>query len=297
LQITARAAEAFAEAIKELAYVIDPSLVIRVELVNGTEASLSLNSIIRVISGGDVKELSIRALVFSIVWWFTQNALDYGFEKVMDLITGEGEAVVHLSHEEKTEIAEMVARAVKGKAAQPEVQEVYRELEKDTAIRGVGAATEHGKRPRSVVPRAEFSLHGGYTLILEEPTKRKRISIERVVLVRPVLKAGSRRWRFAFREGEFGAPIKDTEGLTALLQGAIPMTEGIELDVELETVEEKRGTVWVPVERNILRVIQIHATPIQRSLNLITPTRGAKRGTDHNVATISNDSKNPTSLK
>ncbi|HEX5280041.1 MAG TPA: hypothetical protein VFW28_08170 [Micropepsaceae bacterium] len=292
LDAVARAAEAFVGAIREIAYVLDPGMELRVELVSGTESSLSLNSIVRIVKGGDVKDLTLAAIVTAVIWWFTSHALDYGFDKVMDFLTGEDHQVVHLSGADKQEIAERVAALLQGKVAQPQVQQVYRELERDPAIRGVGATTQHSKRPSDIVPRSEFGNRGGYSIELEEPTRRHRISTERIVVIRPVLQTGLRRWTFAFREGEFGASIRDQQGLARLLSGAVRMREGIELDVELETVEEKTGSVWVPTKRTITRIFGVYEAPAQQILRFPLQSEDADNS-DHRSGAKHPGSKEP----
>jgi hypothetical protein len=54
LEVTARAALAFASAIREVAYVIDPALELRIELESGTDGSLCLNAILRAVRPKDL---------------------------------------------------------------------------------------------------------------------------------------------------------------------------------------------------------------------------------------------------
>jgi hypothetical protein len=51
------------------------------------------------------------------------------------------------------------------------------------------------------------------------------------------------------------------------------MVAGIEMDVALETTEERRGDVWVIINREVTRVGQIHSPPVQTDLML--PTVGS----------------------
>ncbi|WP_143130537.1 hypothetical protein [Bradyrhizobium arachidis] len=136
------------------------------------------------------------------------------------------------------------------------MQQVYWELEKDPAVKGVGATPKPGSKPAVIVQRSEFPR---YTTLLEEESvveKRTREEPERVTLISPVLLPGESRWRFSFHEGEFGAPIKDEVFLSDVLQGRHPivMRTGIEMDVILQTKEDKENGVWVVEERNVLCV-------------------------------------------
>ncbi|MFH0303524.1 hypothetical protein AAFX91_41795 [Bradyrhizobium sp. 31Argb] len=161
-------------------------------------------------------------------------------------------------------------KALEGKVAERNVQQVYRELEKDPAVKGVGATREPGTKPAMIVPRSEFPRH---IASLEEETiaeKRTREEPERVTLISPVLLPGDRRWRFSSHEGEFGAPIKDETFLNDVLHGRHPivMRTGIEMDVILQTKEEKENGVWVVKERNVLKVINTSPAPTQQVLGL-----------------------------
>ena len=49
LEVVARAAIAWSEAIKEIAFLLDPSTEVRIELKSGTEGSLSLNGLLKAV--------------------------------------------------------------------------------------------------------------------------------------------------------------------------------------------------------------------------------------------------------
>jgi len=55
LEVVAKASLSLAAALREAAFVLDPSLDFRIELVSGTESSLSLNSIFKLL-GENSKE-------------------------------------------------------------------------------------------------------------------------------------------------------------------------------------------------------------------------------------------------
>src|SRR5947208_9697632 len=74
LEVAARAALAFAAAIRETAYIFDPSMTVRVELLSGTDGSLSLNSLIRSIKLRDlVTRKRLIALAITATLWFTHE--------------------------------------------------------------------------------------------------------------------------------------------------------------------------------------------------------------------------------
>jgi hypothetical protein len=148
---------------------------------------------------------------------------------------------------------------LEGGTGEKQAQKLFRELERDKAIRGVGVSPDPRQKPLVIVPRAEFSDRGGF-IKMDQTAKRRRshTEIKRVVLISPVLVAGQRRWRFLASDiGEFGAPIKDEVFIDHVLAGDLAslFRSNTELLVELETIEEFTGEVWKPVERNVLRVI------------------------------------------
>jgi hypothetical protein len=148
--------------------------------------------------------------------WFAQHSQDWIFEKVMDYLVGH-EATRSLSEDDLTKIAERVAELIKRQTGKHYVKQVYRELDSDDAITGVGATTDPGAKPAWIVPKPEFSERASESQEeQEETTTRTRINIEEVVLLSPVLAVSERRWRFVGREGEFGAPIRDVAFLARL---------------------------------------------------------------------------------
>ncbi len=273
IEVVARTSLAFAVALRDLAYVIDPSIELKIGLSSGTEGSLSLNSILRNLKDSKGEELTLKAIAGVVVIWFGVHALDYGFEKIADFITGKDHE--HFSDEQRKELAEIVQKAVAGKVADQHVQQVYREIERDPAIKGVGATTVAGERPAVIVPRTEFGARSGRTMEPVENTINRRVSTEtvRVGLISPVLLPGNRRWKLRSAQGEFGAAIKDQDFINRVLTGttSITMKAGIEMDVQLETAEEFRHGVWEVQERNVLHVDTLIEPPSQGNLWLAPP--------------------------
>ncbi len=271
LEIVAKASLAFTAAIREIAHIVDPSIDIRLTLLTGTDGSLSLNSVIKGIKKYNKPSRAVmKGLAIAALCWFTNDIRQYGVSKILDMYfsSDEGESLTDL---EKQQIEKIVAEALKNTGVNAHVSEVFRELERDQAVRGVGASRTHGERPESIVPRSEFQKRAGIHGIVEETsTTRIRTADETVHLVSPVLLQSRRRWKFSFHEGEFGASIKDRRFLVKLLRGqiSIPMIAGIEMDVKLETKEEKVGKVWVINSRNILRVYRVRQLPLQKELPL-----------------------------
>lgn len=82
LESVARAAVAFAAAVRETAFVLDPSMSVRVELVDSTEGSVSLNALIRSLGLGDIitKKRLIALCVTSIAWSRTKLAAGHSMK-------------------------------------------------------------------------------------------------------------------------------------------------------------------------------------------------------------------------
>lgn len=262
MEVVARTALALSAAIKELVYVFDPSLEIRVEFASGTPGSFSLDSLVRSLKDKAKARPILAAVAITLTGWFG----NYGFTELMDHLRGKDE----LSAAEIDQIAVKVADALEGRIARPEMQKVYQEIERDSRIQGVGVTTAVGTKPERTVPRREFAARASAAIISEvtTETRRSRKRRERVLIVRPVLVPGMRRWRFNSAEGEFGALIKDETFVNDLLSGRVqlPMTGGVELDVLLETEEELQDGVWVPKEWTVWEVYGPHFLPRQSNL-------------------------------
>jgi len=284
LEVVAEASIAFARAIREVAFFLDPSIELKIELASGTEGSLSLNSIFKTRDGKDV---TLAAVSLVVLTWFGNHVLDWTFDKVMDAVasqeTAGAKVELQIKPEDLDEVQGLVDKAVDGKIGQQHVQEIYRQLESDVSVKGVGATPVPATRPAVIVPRDQFPARAGGVVggvpeviaILREP-----VTQETLILVRPVLIPGHRRWRFIGRYGEFGAPVMDDEFLQQLMAGNyhVPISAGIEMDVDLQTVEEKQGSVWVPVSRKVLRVRGVRPAPAQQILPLLSPRE--ERDTD-----------------
>jgi hypothetical protein len=220
LEVVARAALAFSAAIKEAAFIIDPGIEISIELESGTPGSLSLNTIIRKIKEtAKPDKTTLTALGLTVLYWFAADIRTYGvIESLNHILKGEPE--LHLSEKDLNLITNSVTKALKAKVASEHVQEVYRQLEEDSAIQGVGATTTPGIRPAQIVPRHDFPVRA-----LEAPPtettaeERTRTTTEHVILVSPVLLQSHRRWRVLTRHGEVGVAMEDNDFLSDIVDG------------------------------------------------------------------------------
>jgi hypothetical protein len=271
LEIVSHAALAFAGAIREAAYIIDPSLKLRIELISGTESSLSLNSLIKSVNPKDIiSKRNLLTLASVALIWFRHETLVWSYQEFLNLLKSDPGAT-HLSVDDTEAIAQRAADIIEKGLAAKQVESVYRALETDPAIQGVGATSKPGERPTSIVPRTEFRARSGESTTLQlEVTKRVKTETETLTLVRPVLLPSQyqRRWGFRGKEGEFGATVRDTSFIDNLVEGrtAVPLVSGIRLIVELQTTEELKDHVWQTVDRTITKVMKIIPPQIQTGL-------------------------------
>ncbi len=253
LETVAAASIAWSKAIKELAFIIDPTAEVRVELQSGTEGSLGLNTLVRLIKGVDRKTLA-GVLVGLGVWLGTETA-GWIYENMLDDLAGQHD---ELSDKDIARIVEAVERG----AGRQQVQRVYREVERDPAIRGIGVTTIPGAVPAHIVPRSEFRALAGLGVpVVEEVRRRTTPDRIEAVLIKPVLVFGSRRkWRFVTRDGEVGFVMDDDTFVESVLRGQRPlgMKEGIIVTMDVLITEQLSDAgVWTITERHITRVVGV----------------------------------------
>ncbi len=255
LEAVSRASIAFVAAVKESGYLVDPTITVRVELNSGTESSLILNTVIKLLGIEEkFKKASYATIIGVVSCWVATDLRQYVFDHVLDHLVTSGQ--VSPEAEDANIIADKVCGLLKNKVSAKCVQDFYRALETDPSIKGVGISQQHGKIPNNVVPRSQFKSRSRD----EEPQvegKRFKDDRETLVLISPVLiDDPQRRWKFKGKEGEFGASIKDAVFLHSVLRGqaGIQMVSGVELDVEIRTFYKFTENVWQPSDRVILQV-------------------------------------------
>jgi hypothetical protein len=194
LEVVARASLAFAAAIKEAAFVLDPTLAVHLELTSGTEGSLSLNSVIRSVKDSATDRDTLKTIAILVSLWFMKETANWAHHRVLDALS-KNEAAVGLTPVQQQRIAARVVTVLNGKVAEQELKTIYAELERDRSITGVGASTLPGVRPAEIVPRSEFaarsSTEGRQVDTLDEST-RETTARERVNLISPVLTLANR---------------------------------------------------------------------------------------------------------
>ncbi len=277
LEVVARASLALAAAIKEVAFRLDPSVEVRVELISGTEGSLFLNSIIRTLRD-KAKERPIAAMIAAtVLGWFGS----YTFNELLDELR---DARVEITDEQIEEIARRSAEYGARGEGQPQAAEIYRELSQDPAIEAAGAALRPDKKPRHVVPRSEFPdkiRKAEFALVPVEETPKRRTRQRRLtlIIVSMVLEHGQRRWKLRSFEGEYGYVIRDKQFLDDLLTGKriVPTVEGVQMDALIETSDVWTGLAWKPVENVVVQVFDIVLPQVQTELMLTPPKKQEKR--------------------
>ncbi len=276
IEVVSRAAIAWSQAVRELAYIADPSIEVRVELSSGTPGSLSLNAIVRVVKRTSAQHPKLTTIIISALTWFALEIASYTVESIMDYLLSDDAPVEarKLDEAERRAVAEEVVKIVREQTARKEREAIFRELERDPSIVGAGVTTKAGTRPDNVVPRSQFALRSGNTATIDLDDAKRRSTTEtlEMTLVSPILKDAERRWRFQVGSlPEFGATMKDHDFLEGVSRGdiAIPLKAGVAMTVEMETKEEFEGQLWTVKERNILRVI----SPGRNRQDLFTPKR------------------------
>lgn len=276
IEVVARAALAFSAAIKALAADLAPGAVVRVELVSGTAGSLSLNSLIKAL-GLQIDREKLKNIALALAAYIALETRDYTFGRVLDWLTDkEPEAARNLTDED----VKAIAKALQSEPAQRPMRQVFKEVERDGAIRGVGVTDTPGARPALVIPRAAFPERAG--MVVQEQTSTKRIVPLRipVVLVSPVLVEGDRRWKFQGPSGEFGASVKDATFIQSVLSGttAVPMVAGILMDVEVESNETLKDGVWVVDSRVVTHVYGVKPPETLSQASLFSSDAGDQKG-------------------
>ncbi|WGM48623.1 hypothetical protein KOAAANKH_03526 [Brevundimonas sp. NIBR10] len=251
LEVVAEASIAWARTIKDVARVLYPDLTIRVEVLDADEGSFGLNARIQI----DPKfKAALIGILAGAATHFGLETVDYFYEKFLDSIFGDSPPAQAVAAEERERVASAVARGAGKKPA----EQVYRALQTDPVIKGVGVSPRPEQQPSSVIERGAFLVRGGY-MAVENDDRRERTRPERIeaVLIKPVLVPRTRRlWRFQTPSGEFSFMMKDHAFVGRLLDGTepIPMVAGVILDVDVEVTEVFAEGLWQPKARAITRV-------------------------------------------
>lgn len=260
LEVVAQAAIQWVAALRAIAREIDPEAVIRVELIDASEGSLSFNTVLDFIEkqlarmdDGATKHWRLKKLAIALAVFVTFTGVptyDYYF----------GDDEVHLAEEDRRRIDELI-ELTRGK---PEVEEkkkeFFRTLEKDPSIKGVGVTEKRDKVPAIIIPSTEFPERSGLWAILEpdSPQDRTVYPVLDVTLISPVLVKKPRTWKFQ-PDGlpEFSAVMQDELFLSALEHDAVRerLRFGIKMKIRLKVVETFETGVWTAKSRAVVEVL------------------------------------------
>jgi len=281
-EVIARASLAFIAGVKELSYVLDPSLKVQVGIQGHAEGSLWEDLLLLVSkASAQVAEKGGKAkaeyhahptrygLALAALAWIMAPPLERVRDNIWKPILDQ--YLPNATDEDVAEAKRLIALAENGKIAEREKQQFYREVARDTGITGVAANLDREK-PTWIVPRADFASYSGQSPVLQSELDRATVGPMRVIILSPVLEVSNRRWKFATAQGEFGAAIKDRGFLEKIVAGQtrVRMRGGVELDVELETKERLIDGVWTVVERNVLHVLDINEPAASRQGSMFT---------------------------
>ena len=281
LEAVARASLAFAAALKEAAYILDPSLDVRIGFQSGTEGSLSINSVITSLRKALPHDRpTLMAMLFMALGWFGADVRSYYVGKGLDHVLG----AEQLSDADVTRIASELDRLQKAHVGERQVREVYAALKDDKAVRAVGATPQPSTRPPQLVPKSEFDGRSREALPTTKTIqKRSRDDKVRVTLIAPVLLPRERSWKLWLPSlGEFGAKMRDEKFLDRVANGQlkIPLQAGVQMDVILTTNEENEGEVWAVKERIIKQVIRTRKPTNASTTDLLSALEKGKSDDD-----------------
>lgn len=264
-EVVARSSLAFIAGVKELSYVLDPSLKLQIGISGHEDGSLWEDLLLfadKAATEYKTRPTRYGLALAAIAWVLAPPAdrvRDIAWQPIIEKYLPDA------SDEDVAEAQRLIEIAENGRVAIREKERFYREVSRDTGITGVSVNIERKAGPW-IVPRAEFPAYSGEAPTIDSELDRTTVGQMRVIILSPVLEVSNRRWKFATPQGEFGAAVRDREFLEKIVTGQthVRMRGGVELDVELETKERLVDGVWTITERSILRVIDIIEPPASR---------------------------------
>jgi hypothetical protein len=141
-----RTSAAFAELVKEVAFIIAPDVDVSLGFESGTEGSLKLNAWLKGATTTPGGRVGLLAIIVIVAGWLTGDLRQYGFNKFLDHYFAP-EQRNQLSDEDVERIVARLRRVTEGKIAKPQAQEFYREVERNESILHVGTITKRDAKP------------------------------------------------------------------------------------------------------------------------------------------------------
>ena len=277
LEVAAKAAIEWSRAIKAASTAVDPSFEYRVGLIAAEPGSskwlakierLRINQIAKDTKAGfENLPLIMRLAVGLAVAIPTTIVPSYSF-----YLGNDG-----FSETQKNELKEIFLKASENPEVQEHQKSMYREVQKDPNITGVGGGVPKSKdwRPEYIVPAGIFAEAEGLFRIQDTETEEERTlrpTLD-VVLVTPWLENAKRAWTFRQEgiPGTFKAVMADPEFLSALANNKIHerFRINIPMRIKLEIKEVKVDGEW-RVKRRGRSVIEV-----------LSPAPDLSEGGDH----------------
>lgn len=264
LRQAASIALAWSDAVEALFRSIEPGLQVRIELIDGDEGSLSLNTILRIaenalekLARGADAYPRLKALAKGLAIIVVATPLTLAATDVYNAVADDDPEISRLSPETQQQIKDAFRDALDEHAAEAEKEQFSREVSRAEQVETIGVSLDPLSIPKLLFPS---QVHRDYLERewSDEGLFRDRILYRReVILVSPVLDYAERAWRF--REPgmpEFSAVMRDKQFLEAMGRGAIheELRFGIAMTVDIEVREKRFGETWIPKKRNIVRV-------------------------------------------
>lgn len=270
LEVVSAAAIQWAQAARAAARVIDPDQEYRVTLVAAErgsskwlariESSAINRGLQRVERGWKASPVVVRAAIgLAIVWPTTiKPSLDYWSGVIQEQLDALG-----LTAEEKTKAESDAERAASSPTVTGPKQQMYRTLQRDPKITGVGSGvpTSDEWRPPLIVPSNQFAEADGLFRQDSDTADRVVSNTMDVTLVSPRLEGVPRSWIFR-QEGlpPFRATMRDETFLAAMERSAVKeqLRTKIPMTIRVETRQKLVNGEWrdVPRGRSVAEVIE-----------------------------------------
>ena len=174
-EVVGLAAAAFAESVKEIAFILEPGLQVKLEFESGLEGSLKLEAVLKSLKTTDGRRGVLVGIVSAVGLMLINDLRQYGVGKMLDkyLMPEQRQS---LSDEDIERIAKAVTGIHEGKIAKAPVKEMYRQLERDGAIESVGSIAKPGAKPIDPIPRSEFAIRAGVAHRIDDSPKESPVS-------------------------------------------------------------------------------------------------------------------------
>jgi hypothetical protein len=261
--IAAEALIAWVELLERAGQVIDPNGTLTVELVGTEPGSLKLPVVLKfvedqaaIIAAGASEYPHLKKMALASAAVIATATTTVAIEQIVTPNVQQ----VELSEKDRAILKELKSEIAKSKDVKHAQQRLYRTLDKDPAISGVGVSDNTETEPAIIIPKNQFAERAGlWSQSIDQKQEQTVEHVWNVVLVKAAFSSIPRGWRFS-RDGiEFGAKMNDAYFLEALSAGRIPISlqEGVLMTIEVEYKEVLEGQLWVyvPNTRKVTRVI------------------------------------------